>query len=312
MAKKAIKILGPAICDAFHVLTPEELQTRFKINVIDSRIGVELICRADWERLKTEFQLPTKTLYGVDLHGLLSHVLEVHREMIHRATMHREFAKVPLRAKRGQLGAIARPLKLPRPMPRPLFPEVESLLAGRIALFRNRTGDLFRSIDTLRAEVRNSELVTTELWLAANEVRLMGAFSRERISVGGPNADTASQLLISHLLNIWRFDLGLELKLTCYDSKKRATITYSDIVSFVHRFFLLSDRSDLSIDAVYRRVENVMLKLYSQEFCNHGCGFNLMHRYLPTADVLKAISIDSKISSELKISVPKVCLSRSK
>lgn len=310
MAKRAIRILGPAVCDASHFLTLDQLKTNLNIDVIDSRTGINLIGQSDWERLKIEFDLPRKTKDGIDSHGLLSHVLEVYRDMVRQASGPREFAKVPLKAKRGQLGTIARPLKSPRRMPRPLYPEVESLLAGRLALYRLPTEDLPQLLEKIRTEVRQSEFVTIALWLAANEVRLMGALSRERIWVGGPNADTAGQLLISHLIHFWRFDLGREPRLTRYDSKKRAVVTYSDIVAFAHRLFLLHSHSNLSISAVYRRMEEVMPDLYLSECCNYGCGFSFMHKHLPTADEIEAFTLDPKTNFGCRISVPSMRLSR--
>jgi hypothetical protein len=312
VTRRETKTLGPAVCDALHFASVEALKATLNIGITDSRCNVNLISEIRWQRLKADFGLPATTNGGVDLQGQLSLLLDVYEDLVEQDLKQREFAKIPLRRKREQLGAIARPLKSPRRMPSDLYPEVVSLLSCRLAIYRRRTDELSEAVKEISIEIRQTELVTLEIWLAANEVRILGALRRERVWLGGANADTAGRLLISHLANLWRFGLDRNPALGRYDSRKlqhKSRGNYSAFVNFVHACFSLAGTC-VGIDAVYHRVEDVLSDMYAHEVCGHGCGFNVIQKDLPRADELDAAGRNVSTIAKYKIGLPTMTLIR--
>jgi hypothetical protein len=284
--RKRRPVRGPAICEAVHHLTVAELRRMLKIDVVGGQSNSWTMLDHDWAQFAAKFKLPAKTDGCVETRTIIAHLIQHHRELFNQRIRHQRLhGKVPRRDLLRQLRVIARASQRPVYMPVPLHPPVASLLAFRLAIYKNCLSNLGRTIKDISAEVRSLEFVSPEVRRAAWEVHEVGAFRHEDFLVGKKNVDVPVRLLISCCANFWRFDLSREITFWRGDSRKRqhleGTLAYSEFIEFVHAMLELAG-ADLPIECLYKRIEDALAQMFEAERCEYGCGFNILQKDLDT------------------------------
>jgi hypothetical protein len=262
------------------------MKQSLKIIPFDSRVAGTLLKDTEWSELAVPFGLPDRTTDGVSTRALIGEIVKYHRdEARSRDALKGQHGSQ--RRRRRQLGAIARYRKTPQAIPALLLPEVVSLLACRLIVNRRLTGSLAELMPEMVAEVRGSTIVTPELRRAAWEVKVLGAFRREYPSIGKRNEDRPGRLLISHAANFWRFGLGRPVTLSRSDGRPRMRgdeLGYSRFTRFVHALFRVAGEN-VSIEAIFKRLEDALKAMFASEKCEFGCGFSVLSdKAVPTVE----------------------------